>query len=477
MNIDKSEKEIENDFNSKIEDEQYHPNHLEPDNDYEEDSIQYTIGNTKRDYHETSGLSLLKELEDKWEMIERNKYIQTKAKQFDESNFETNSKSYVKINYKALIDEAKRKFLKKYRLSLKSNDNDEFDTFVKKKVKELEKYKYEAENNDNQFHLTQQQEKLIQDQYDNNIRNHNHDNRDENRYNKHNVRKSFLKEDPIDNRKRKEIPLKYRGNLFNCNERTTIEGLVYESPNTIQEEEEEEKEDSNVQSNINKPLQKGAKEKLNVSIDLVNKIKNVFEEISTPSIPPPLQSSLSTQNNLELPCLTKQETHSLNALDRNFHDILNEINPSLNNRVSRKLKPNTHIEIEDDSYFSNLSKEVSFVKKRNKSVSDGILTNACDRKVSKKIEENVKLLNDVLVTEKIPRRKYYNIGNNNLLNSTLLNCNSNNTSILDANYNKICSKNQFDDSISKIYKANALKINKLLKTAGNCNRIPNNQKK
>lgn len=482
MNIDKSDKEIENDFNLAIEEDQYKIN-LDADNDLDLDSIQYTIGNTKRDYHETSGLSLLKELEDKWEMIEKKKYLQTKAKPSGESYFDTNSKSYIKQNYKALIDEAKRKFLTKYRLSRKSNTNDEFDSFVKKKTNELEKYKYEPENN-TQYQFTNQHQEYEQERYDNSNTNqyYQRGSKYSIRNNKQNTRKSFLKEDLMQNTKRKEIPLKYRGNLFNCNERTSIEGLVYETPNTIQEEEEEEKEDSNNQSNINKSYHKSPKEKLNVSADLVNKMRNVFEEISTPSTPNQITSLLSIQGNVELSCLTKQDNSSLNSLDRNFHDILEEINPSLNNRFSRKLKSIIQTEVDDDKYFSDLTKEAGYAKKRTKRDLEGMLSKVCDKKLSKKIEENVKLLNDVLVTEKIPKRNYYNSScNTNHLVSAFINNNnnSNNINILDSNQNKICSRNQFDDCISKIYKTNALKINKLLKSSNshNSNQLSHNNNK
>ena len=52
---------------------------------------------------------------------------------------------------------------------------------------------------------------------------------------------SFLQEEKYNNDKR-NIPLKYRGNIFTCKDLTEIEGIVYETPDNKENPEEKNPE-------------------------------------------------------------------------------------------------------------------------------------------------------------------------------------------------------------------------------------------
>ena len=449
-NRKKTEEEIENDFNediSKMDKQNY-----DIENELT-DYIPYTLTSSKRD-NETSGISLLKELEDKWENIEKNKQKPIKLQKKKEKHNNGMKRAYIK----SLIEESKQKFMKRIQ-SMRMTYNasfEEFESYASSAILKMENIKIQNDQIRSQL-----------ESYDNAtnkpIENNNKEdipNKDQ-RKERTNVKKSFLKQDDTIPQRENNIPLAYRGNLFTCKEMTSIEGLVYETPSTTEGRKEI------IQKNFT------------ISDSLANKMKSVYEDITAPS-QPILSSNIEDNdkqeenndtNNIKINFNTG---NSLYTLEKQFDEIITKIKPNLNGKISGAIiKKEIAIKKEEDEYFESLAKEAGYKKgKSNSNLSENnqytFSNYFTDKKFSKKIEENVKLLNNVMSGENVYKKKLMNndIQNKNgMLNASYLRNHSlslmNNTNSV-VQDNKIYSKNKFDDTISKIYQANATKIQKLI---------------
>ena len=451
-NREKTEEEIENDFNediSKMDKQNY-----DIENELT-DYIPYTLTNSKRD-NETSGISLLKELEDKWENIEKNKQKPIKLQKKKEKHNNGMKRAYIK----SLVEESKQKFMKKIQtMRMTYNASfEEFESYASNAILKMENIKIQNDQIRSQLEA-----------YDNAtnkpIENNNKEDipSKEQKKERTNTKKSFLKQDDTIPQSQNTIPLAYRGNLFTCKEMTSIEGLVYETPSTTEGRKEI------IQKNFT------------ISDSLANKMKSVYEDITAPS-QPILNSTTNIEdndkqdenndtNNIKINFNTG---NSLYTLEKQFDEIITKIKPNLNGKISGAIiKKDIDIKKEDDEYFESLAKEAGYKKGKSKSnLSENNQYNFSnyftDKKFSKKIEENVKLLNNVMSGEIVYKKKLMNndIQNKNgMLNASYLRNHSisllNNTNSV-VQDNKIYSKNKFDDTISKIYQANATKIQKLI---------------
>ena len=451
-NREKTEEEIENDFNediSKMDKQNY-----DIENELT-DYIPYTLTNSKRD-NETSGISLLKELEDKWENIEKNKQKPIKLQKKKEKHNNGMKRAYIK----SLVEESKQKFMKKIQtMRMTYNASfEEFESYASNAILKMENIKIQNDQIRSQLEA-----------YDNAtnkpIENNNKEDipSKEQKKERTNTKKSFLKQDDTIPQSQNTIPLAYRGNLFTCKEMTSIEGLVYETPSTTEGRKEI------IQKNFT------------ISDSLANKMKSVYEDITAPS-QPILNSTTNIEdndkqdenndtNNIKINFNTG---NSLYTLEKQFDEIITKIKPNLNGKISGAIiKKDIDIKKEDDEYFESLAKEAGYKKGKSKSnLSENNQYNFSnyftDKKFSKKIEENVKLLNNVMSGEIVYKKKlmYNDIQNKNgMLNASYLRNHSisllNNTNSV-VQDNKIYSKNKFDDTISKIYQANATKIQKLI---------------
>ena len=451
-NREKTEEEIENDFNediSKMDKQNY-----DIENELT-DYIPYTLTNSKRD-NETSGISLLKELEDKWENIEKNKQKPIKLQKKKEKHNNGMKRAYIK----SLVEESKQKFMKKIQtMRMTYNASfEEFESYASNAILKMENIKIQNDQIRSQLEA-----------YDNAtnkpIENNNKEDiqSKEQKKERTNTKKSFLKQDDTIPQSQNTIPLAYRGNLFTCKEMTSIEGLVYETPSTTEGRKEI------IQKNFT------------ISDSLANKMKSVYEDITAPS-QPILNSTTNIEdndkqdenndtNNIKINFNTG---NSLYTLEKQFDEIITKIKQNLNGKISGAIiKKDIDIKKEDDEYFESLAKEAGYKKgKSNSNLSENNQYNFSnyftDKKFSKKIEENVKLLNNVMSGEIVYKKKLMNndIQNKNgMLNASYLRNHSisllNNTNSV-VQDNKIYSKNKFDDTISKIYQANATKIQKLI---------------
>jgi hypothetical protein len=209
---------------------------------------------------------------------------------------------------------------------------------------------------------------------------------------------------------------------------------------------------------------------------------------------------------------------TLYSLEKNFDEILNSINPSMNQINKGKTFIGTYLKNENltepiktqknnteskeeinpelDKYFEDLSIQAGYKlpnskKKNNNKNKDNIIEDTYfmkedikDKKFLRKMEENVQLLNQLAkVTsgsnnfqERIRNlnnnnNSTYNINEYSKLNKSYIRShnmslnssqNINNSNYSFMNNNKVYSKNRFEDILSKMYKTNALKIHKII---------------
>lgn len=551
------------------------------------DYFHYTQTTNNKNLDDVSGISLLKELEDKWDHIEKKKSSNTKQAHKALNHNLINLRKKDKLNkLKQSIADIQEHFLDT--LKKRNKDNNDFEDFALKTIslmqnhidknnKEVQQICQDFDIDLNQFHLesegnitnTQQQQSQHEPNQDDNknddyyydneqpikppisnktdyIYNNNYNNNNANINNDNNNAKYLSKKNKIRNKGfllnsvelnneedynnnmigNSKIPLNVQANNFSINHKVSCDGLIYESPS--------HRSYSNIDyANVKK-----------ISMSLANKMKSVFDDITTPVIPPVTNNLILTNpndyttsqgisnisnidksnikdydnervnkdndnSNSKSPShifsrrkenlhrnnnpsnyssnLSENDTlnniSSMYALERNFENILNKINPELNARMNQRIvvknfdqtdynKDNG--QTDNDIYFDSVKKQVGLERDTPTKMGFNFAINKenlTDKKLSRKIEENVKLINDVLKEEsikvnKIDNEKYKRKGGN-LLNNSYLRNNSisfassmNNNSLFTDN--KIYSKNRFDDSINKIYKANAFKINKLI---------------
>ena len=479
-----SENEIENDFNNENISNMILSNENEVENIFNEElNTSSTRYNNK--IMNTSGLSLLRELEDKWDSIERKKNFTYEKKNIQNKILKEEKKSQNIIKLTKEIEKLKKDFLIQIskQKEIRNNKNEEFEKFILNKITEMEKYKVKNEEI-KKLLVQREMEKVNENKKKNtNFKNYNNFQKDSKNKITRNLlkkNKSFL-HDEIYNYDKKKIPLRYKGNLFTCKEITEIEGLVYETPNDLE---------NNNKIKINNPI----------SDNLKNKMKNVYDDIIKPTYIPDyilnnfessrINNNLSNEkneslkniknnniddnnnininnrNNLQNNSLvnfninsnfqTKINTQTLYSLERNFDEILNSINPNMNklikgnnymgtykkneynseqNRIKKNnLESDENINPELDKYFEDLSIQAGYKlpnkinKKEN--INQNIINDDTyylkddikDKKFLRKMEENVQLLNQLAKVSPVnnifhDRIKSLNNSNNNSLHN------------------------------------------------------------
>jgi hypothetical protein len=232
-----------------------------------------------------------------------------------------------------------------------------------------------------------------------------------------------------------------------------------------------------------------------------------------------LQNNSLVNYNINSNFQTNINTQTLYSLERNFDEILNSINPNMNqlikgnnymgtykkneynseqNRIKKNnLESDENINPELDKYFEDLSIQAGYKlpnkinKKEN--INQNIINDDTyylkddikDKKFLRKMEENVQLLNQLAKVSPVnnifhDRIKSLNNSNNNSLHninefsklnksyirshnmSLNTSQNINNSNISFMNNNRVYSKNRFEDILPKMYKSNALKIHKII---------------
>ncbi len=550
-----SENEIENDFNNENISNMMLSNENEVENIFNEE-LNTSSSRYNNKIMNTSGLSLLRELEDKWDSIERKKNINYGKKNIQKNILKEEKKNKNILKLKKKIEKLKKDFLDKIskQKEIINNKNEEFEQFMFNKISEMEKYKVQSE--EIKKLLVQREMEKVNDNKKKNTNFNTYNNFQKDSSNNKKTRnqlkknKSFL-HDEIYNYDKKKIPLKYKGNLFTCKEITEVEGLVYETPNDLE---------NNNKIKINNPI----------SDNLKNKMKNVYDDIIKPTYIPDyilnnVESSrinnninneqsesvkniknnnnnnnnnndnnnnnnlnMNNRNNFQNNSLvnyninsnfqTNINTQTLYSLERNFDEILNSINPSMNQIIKgnnymgtyKKNEYNSEQNIikknnlesdeinnpELDKYFEELSLQAGYKlpnRINKKEINQNIINDDTyylkddikDKKFLRKMEENVQLLNQLAKVNPVnsifhDRIKSLSNSNNNSLHninefsklnksyirshnmSLNTSQNINNSNISFMNNNRVYSKNRFEDILPKMYKSNALKIHKII---------------
>ena len=522
----KNDEEISNKFENSISDvinneyeeneSQQNSQNLNDINEFNDDLLEYTQTNTKEDLinynsnifnnfynndnnnliknnnnnnynSHSSSISLIQEFENKWEQIENEKKIlnlNLKKKHLYKNSIKknpsNNNNNNKLIKIKTFIDNSKKNFLKRIEKE-KENKLNSFENFVFLKIKEMDKF---IIKDPKLLELINKREIIINNNNnDNKSVNYNNnytikevteeDESEENNNNNNKINKninkkrnnSFLIEDKRMNKKYK-IPLQFRGNNFNCIENTKIEGLVYETP------DDDDINNNNYSSNKNL-----------ISESLKNKMKNVFDDINKPSIifNNTINESLFNNNNSSNTNDFKEfnsnnnkynslnndlsinsnyisnnnnvNDKSLYSLEKNFDEILNKINPNLRN------KGNNFI-IKKEEYYDEYN--------NNNSNNENNILNLCNLKEinNPDLEKYFEELS-IEAGYKLPKYKHITYNNNNNYNT-----NNNNNNNINEKY--IFSNDLSDQKLNKKIEENIKLLNRFANSSDNNNKDNNN---
>ena len=326
-----------------------------------------------------SGISLLKELEDQWNSIEKQKMNYYNKNKEDEStnNNTKNNINYEKFKYiKDMVECKKNKFLSIRQKAKNIRDNDqEIEQFFLIKFKEMEKYKIMDNNLKKKIEI-RQQEKIYEDrmnqiniknnnddkEYDDITQNYENENNQQERKNNLLNKKSFLQNDveEVYNNKNNYFPQQNHQDIFYVNnENPELDDLIYETParsNNFDNEEIIEniknnkdykdytynlnynynvnnEEIQNKDNNLNLDIINKS-EKNKVSVKLVEKMKNLFNEIN----------NKENQNNKFEQIINKNNNYNNDKNSKLESGVLgiNNINNYKNNILTNIRNANSH---------------------------------------------------------------------------------------------------------------------------------------
>ena len=208
-----SENEIENDFNNENISNMMLSNENEVENIFNEE-LNTSSSRYNNKIMNTSGLSLLRELEDKWDSIERKKNINYGKKNIQKNILKEEKKNKNILKLTKEIEKLKKDFLDKIskQKEIINNKNEEFEQFMFNKISEMEKYKVQSE--EIKKLLVQREMEKVNDNKKRNTNFNTYNNFQKDSSNNKKTRnqlkknKSFL-HDEIYNYDKKKIPLKY----------------------------------------------------------------------------------------------------------------------------------------------------------------------------------------------------------------------------------------------------------------------------
>ena len=349
---------------------------LSPNNN---DAI-YNESPQKQNNADISGLSLLKELEDRWDIVEKRKMYYYNKNNDVQNNYiniyNKGSELKEKEKYKAikdLVEKNKNIFIFKQNNARKKRENDnEIEQFFLTKYKLMDKYKIFDDSLKEQINQRMQEKNF--EENNNNMNNLNNINNDNNFIDNINddyiinenikieqkkinpqrremirSRKSYLKsEEELNNLNNHDKQLYSGGNI-------ELDNLMYETPardtnenfkNNYNINEIAENNDNNYGNediiNMGLSFNYNNNTENNLPGKLIKKIKNVFEEISKPNIK--INNTQIDKNNNGI--------DSISPVNKNFD------NPRNNNALMNIIKSNTTNNIyqnNNNQSFNNLN--------------------------------------------------------------------------------------------------------------------------
>ena len=349
---------------------------LSPNNN---DAI-YNESPQKQNNADISGLSLLKELEDRWDIVEKRKMYYYNKNNDVQNNYiniyNKGSELKEKEKYKAikdLVEKNKNIFIFKQNNARKKRENDnEIEQFFLTKYKLMDKYKIFDDSLKEQINQRMQEKNFEENNNNmNNLNNINNDNNFNDNINDDYIinenikieqkkinpqrremirsRKSYLKsEEELNNLNNRDKQLYSGGNI-------ELDNLMYETP--ARDTNENFKKNYNINEIAeNNDNNYGNEDIINMGLSfnynnntennlpgkLIKKIKNVFEEISKPNIK--INNTQIDKNNNGI--------DSISPVNKNFD------NPRNNNALMNIIKSNTTNNIyqnNNNQSFNNLN--------------------------------------------------------------------------------------------------------------------------
>ena len=256
-----------------------------------------------------SGISLLKELEEQWNNIEKQKNISinNKNNKNDESTY-SNSKSntiFDKFKYiTEMVEIKKNKFISSREKAKKErNDDKEIENYFLNKLKEMDKYKIIDEELKKNIEIRQEQK-------------NNEDNYYNQQENENNINNNINDNENIEIRT------------------PALEDLVYETPARVNNYINEYDNDN--EDNVNIDNMNTRKEKNMMSGKLFNKMKNLYKEINGENNEENMEQNNSNEsgvfgiNNFNIKTDKNEENIILKNIRNNNNIIINENNGNIN---------------------------------------------------------------------------------------------------------------------------------------------------
>ena len=279
-----------------------------------------------------SGISLLKELEEQWNNIEKQKNISinNKNNKNDESTY-SNSKSntiFDKFKYiTEMVEIKKNKFISSREKAKKErNDDKEIENYFLNKLKEMDKYKIIDEELKKNIEIRQEQK-------------NNEDNYYNQQENENNINNNINDNENIEIRT------------------PALEDLVYETPARVNNYINEYDNDN--EDNVNIDNMNTRKEKYMMSGKLFNKMKNLYKEINGENNEENMEQNNSNEsgvfgiNNFNIKTDKNEENIILkNIRNNNNNIIINENNGNIND-ANKSISLN----------FNFINKNKNFVQK------------------------------------------------------------------------------------------------------------------
>ena len=278
-----------------------------------------------------SGISLLKELEEQWNNIEKQKNISinNKNNKNDESTY-SNSKSntiFDKFKYiTEMVEIKKNKFISSREKAKKErNDDKEIENYFLNKLKEMDKYKIIDEELKKNIEIRQEQK-------------NNEDNYYNQQENENNINNNINDNENIETRT------------------PALEDLVYETPARVNNYINEYDNDN--EDNVNIDNMNTRKEKNMMSGKLFNKMKNLYKEINGENNEENMEQNNSNEsgvfgiNNFNLKTDKNEENIILKNIRNNNNITINEKNGNIND-ANKSISLN----------FNFINKNKNFVQK------------------------------------------------------------------------------------------------------------------
>lgn len=394
--------------------------------------------------------SLLKELEDKWAFIEQSK---TRHKNYscgcdnmimDSTSFKANSLYFEPFhNWKSVIDESKKKYYNK-KTEQSNTDKDEFNEYIKVKTKQLQQLRNDTcKNNSTDKNKYKIGNKFNMINYNKTLNN----NINTNSYHEQQQqRPSFLKTIP------------------NCQYNNSNKYLKHKQLNYVTCRTEENNNNNNNGMHFNK--QSHSNTTTHHNKNLILKIKDVYNEITE------IDNNDNSNNCIIEHKKTEQiKDLSLVDLNKNFDYLMEALSPNKKHSPLLFFSPRNNTSYQrnkcdysTDYNNNNNNNNTNNSHCHNKSAFS--ISNITKNRIQSKINENNKLICELLPTKPIESYHHHHQQNVNTFQHTKRRNNLfkpyNTTNTTSPKANRIYNKNIFTETEKKLLRINSPTLQKII---------------